>query len=246
MKYLLSLILSIGLLQFTFAECTFNGFAVFPKSKTIPENGIIILEGYAESQKVVNALNKVYPVYLQSKHHRVELDIQNIYKGMYRLTQAILVPKELLIPGQSYVLKIDDLPEYERFVLKQWNCIEHKEGKTSLPTLKSLPRFIDNSLVHYGCGPKVYAHFKLDINNHSTVFVKTELKDVESGKTHVYYLNTDALGRVNIGHDMCAGAFDYKSRGKHQVRFKLMDLSGNESEIWTEWVMFDSPYKTHG
>ena len=244
MKYLLSLILSISLLQFAVAECAFNGFAVFPKSTTITESGIIILEGYAESQKVVNALNKIYPVYLQSKHHRVELDVQNIYKGMYRLTQAILVPKELLIPGQSYTLKIDGLPEYERFALKQWNCLEKEEEATLPPILKSQPKFINSSLARYGCGPAVYAHFKLDINHNSTFFVKTELKNVETGKVYVYCLNTDAIGRVNVGHDMCEGAFDYKSMGKYQIRFKLIDLSGNESETWTEWVTFNSPYKT--
>ncbi|MEM1357206.1 MAG: hypothetical protein AAGF89_03365, partial [Bacteroidota bacterium] len=75
------------------------------------------------------------------------------------------------------------------------------------------------------------------------LLVKTELASLESGKANIYFLKLDQSGKVNVGHGMCSGAFTYKRSGKYKVRFSLMDICGNESEKWTEWVVFNTPFE---
>lgn len=64
------------------ADCAGSGLSIFPSGSTIKQNSIFVLEGYAQSQKVILGLNKAYPVYLKSGNQKINLIITEINKSL--------------------------------------------------------------------------------------------------------------------------------------------------------------------
>lgn len=71
-------------------EYAMSNLRVFPNSQRVSRNAIFMLEGYAESQPIVNKLNVDYPVYLLSGSKRIRLLVKERYVGQFNLTQAIM------------------------------------------------------------------------------------------------------------------------------------------------------------
>ena len=248
--------LLIILITFTslpiFADCDGDGLWALPRSGSIKQNSKFVLTGYFRSQRIVTSLNKKYPIYLESDQHKVKLIVKNTYKGMFELTQAILYPEEKLIAGKTYVLKIDNLDQFENSLLFRRNAkIDQKEPiawtieegtDNQNPLFLSPPELVDKRTIHYGCGPEVYADFKIKVTDESELLFQTEFVDIKSGNSTIYVLNLDDTETLSVGHGMCAGAFEYKENGQYKVRFLLMDICGNNNNEWTSWIKFDSPY----
>lgn len=253
MKIITSILLTIFITGQVFADCAGDGLWAFPKTETIKQNSLIVLTGYARSQKIVTSLNKEYPIYLYSEGHKVKLKVKNIYKGMFKLTQAILEPDEKLISGRTYQLKIDNLSESENSLLSIWDSELSKkepiswrveEGiDTQVPELLTQPELIDKRTKYYGCGPAIHADFKIHTKDESDLLIKTELLDLENDESNIYLLSLDDVDTLSVGHGMCSGAFNYKETGRYKVRFSLMDICGNRSSEWTAWIEFDSPFE---
>jgi hypothetical protein len=253
MRILLIILITAFASGQVFADCSGDGLWVFPRTETIKQNSHIVLTGYFRSQKIITSLNKKYPIYLESEGHRVKLNIKNTYKGMFELTQAILEPDEKLIAGRTYQLKIDKLDEFESSLVSRWNSELGKNEPitwkvdggtdTEIPKLLNQPELVDKRTIHYGCGPAIYADFKIQTKDESEVLVKTELVDLESGESTIYFLSFADTDTLSVGHGMCSGAFDYKANDKYKVRFSLMDICGNENNEWTAWIEFDSPFE---
>lgn len=253
MRIVLIILLSfIGTGQ-VFADCAGEGLWTFPQKGTIKQNSLIVLTGYFRSQKIVTSLNKKYPIYLESEGHKVKLNVKSTYIGLFELTQAILEPDEKLIAGRTYQLKIEKLDEFEQSLVSRWNSELGKDEPitwkvdggtdTEKPELLNIPELVDKRTIHYGCGPAIYADFKIQTKDESDILVKTELVDMESGESTTYFLSFDDTDTLSVGHGMCSGAFDYKENRKYKVRFSLMDICGNENQKWTAWIEFDSPYE---
>lgn len=252
MRILFTMFISIFITGQLYADCAASGLWTFPASGTIKQNSWIVIEGYSSSQKIITSLNDKYPIYLKSDGHKVRLNVKSTYKGMFELTQAILVPDEKLISGRTYQLKIDNLSEYETSLLTKWNTELGKrepivwkvegEADLSTPKLLNIPKLVDKRTIGYGCGPAIYADFKIQIEDDSEVLIKTELVDLKSGETNTYYLKIYESDTLSVGHGMCSGAFDFKENTKYKIRFSLMDICGNESKHWTSWIEFEGPF----
>ena len=255
MKKLLVLIIGIVLTGKLFARCASSGILAFPENRQIKQSSWIVLEGFAASQEIINALNQDYPVYLEAEGHKVKLNVKSIHEGMYHLTQALLMPDEKLISGRKYFLKIDNLPSDQESLLSNWNMEAHKlepiswnvEAGTdiSIPTMISSPELANKRTREYGCGTGVFADFKIQAVDESALLVKTELVNLESGESSTYYLSSIDSNIVGVGHDMCFGAFDFSEKAKYKVRFSLMDICGNTNGEWSAWIEFDSPFNAN-
>lgn len=252
MKTLFLLILCIITTGQVMADCAGSGIYAFPWTKTIKQNSLILLTGYANSEEIITSLNKEYPVYLESKGHKVKLNVKSTHKGMFQLTQAVLEPNEKLIVGRTYLLVID---EVKSTTLTRWNPELGKNTPiawkvesgmdNTIPNFVEQPEFSNTRIEFFGCGPEVYAVFKIKTEDESEILVKTELVDIESGASNIYFLTFNETDLLNVGHGMCSGAFDYKKEGQYKVRFKLMDICGNENKEWSDWIAFDSPFEGH-
>ncbi len=231
------------------ADCAGNGLRIFPTGATIKQNSIFVLEGYAQSQKVILGLNKAYPVYLKSGNQKINLIITEINVGQFSLTQAVLKPETELEAGLEYSMYIDHLPEYERF--NKYNASTNKyepviykvvaERDTEKPQLASKPIEINKTLVHYGCGPSIHAVFSNPAKDNSEIIVQTTVKDLKTKKETTYYIQPNG-DKIKIGHDMCSGAFDFEDGSQNfEVAFAFMDASGNLTPWTGERIKFTKP-----
>lgn len=251
MRTILIILLSTIITGQVFARCTGEGLWTFPQKGTIKQNSLIVLTGYARSQKIVTSLNQKHPIYLESEGHKVKLNVKSTFKGYFQLTQAILEPSEKLIAGRTYQLRIEKLDEFEKPLVSRWNSELGKDEPitwkveggtdTEIPELVNEPELLDKRTILLGCGSATYADFKIQTKDESQVLVKTELFDLETDESTTYFLSFDETDTLSVGHGMCSGAFDFKQNGKYKVRFALMDICGNENDKWTAWIEFDSP-----
>lgn len=253
MKLTLTALLIIAMTADLVAECSVSGLHTFPSGgSSIKQNSMIVLEGYATTRKVIRSLNKEYPVYLESDGHKVTLEVRETLEGMFRLTQAILIPTEPLVENRTYTLRIDSLDEDQRFVVSRWDSESHARVPitwtvvggidTTEPSILGDPVLSASWIEFMGCGPEVYASFSVPAEDESELLFKTELVDLKTEESHTYYLSLDHHDLVRAGHGMCSGAFSYEPHKTYKIRFSVLDICGNETEIWSDWVEFDSPY----
>jgi hypothetical protein len=225
-----------------YADCDDSGLWVFPRNTEISSNSYFLLTGFSASQMIIESLNSKYPVYLVADDHRVSLNVVKTNKGMYELTQALLHPTRELIVGKTYYLKIDSLDAWSQTLLTDicWTVSDKKD--LIQPEWEKEPIISSEIVELYGCGPEVYVIFDLSVIDESKVLVNTELIDLETNESTKYFLTPNKESKLYIGQGMCAGAFSLEKISQCKVRFELWDLSGNKTEMWTNWIEFESPY----
>jgi hypothetical protein len=251
MKILLTIIISLFGTLTVFAKCTSKGLWVFPKGQTIKQNSIFVLDGYAESQKIILELNKKHNIYLKSGNKKIKLLVIEVCVGQFRMTQALLKPETELEAGIEYIMHIDDLPKYESF--NRFNKLTHKyepvtykvldEKDNEKPQFKAMPTELYKTLVSFGCGPSTHVVFSSPVKDSSDIIVKTTLKDLKTGKETTYYIQPDG-DKIKVGHGMCSGAFDFeKNSNNFEVEFSFLDASGNLTPWIGERIKFSKPTK---
>jgi len=238
----------------SYADCSSSGIYFWPQSPTIKQNSIIVIEAYAMSQKIISELNSTYPIYLKSEKNKIKLNIREICIGQFQLTQAILVPEENLTAGLEYEIFIENLPEGDE--LKQWNIASGKyesikwkveEGiDNTLPTWTKKPNEEKKSYILFGCGPGKNVHFNFAAYDESPVMLKTKVTHAISGKSATYYLVVDNRTQVQVGHDMCSGAFTFKDGEAYEVSFDIVDFSGNLTAWTYDNIKFTAPIISDG
>lgn len=248
MKTILILIITIFSVLNLNAKCAWNGLFVFPSGKTIKQNSIIVIDGYAASQDVVKGLNKKFPVYLVNGKHKIKLKIKEVLVGQFRLTQAVLVPETNLTVGLEYTLVIDNLPNDES--LDRWNS-ELKKSEpivyavvqgldNTKPAFSATPKEIKKSLIYYGCGPSIHVVFDCNVTDSSEYLIKATVKSLKSGNETSYYVEP-VKGNLNIGHGMCSGAFNFDEGDDYEIEFSIMDESGNMTAWTGDRIKFTKP-----
>lgn len=230
------------------AMCSSHGLSVFPSGSTLKQNSIIVIDGFAGSQDIINGLNKKYPVFLRSGKTIVKLVVKEILVGQFRLTQAVLMPETNLIAGLVYTLVIDKLPDGE--TLNRWNSSKKKreaitykidqEADTETPIFTSVPKEIKKTLTQYGCGPSIHVVFNCLVNDSSEFLIKATVKNIKTGIETSYYIEPYKK-QIEVGHGMCSGAFVYDGNDNYEIEFSIMDASGNVTAWNGERIKFTKP-----
>jgi hypothetical protein len=218
------------------ADCSSNYLSVYPTSDTIPKNSLFLLEGYGMSQKIVNGLNKEYPVYLESGKDKIKLLVKEILVGEFQLTQALMRPEIPLQKDVVYVLKIDNLPSYEHIEKYDYETRKYKPvtfvaadfTDTISPVFQKNPVEVSKSFIAFGCGPSRTVNFDCAALDTSGLLVRTTVKNIASGKSTTYILNTNG-SKIYVGHGMCSGEFYFRGEDNFEVTFVFMDQCGNFS-----------------
>lgn len=233
-----------------FARCSMSGMQFFPLQNEISLNSMFIVQGYAFSQETILSFKNT-KVYLESKDgDLIELHLQEILVGQKLLTQAIFKPCQALDKNTTYFLKYEIKTEDDTIGLKKyrrakrnraavyWNTTDKTHAENINPNLKI--DFLETSVFPFGCGPSTNAIFEISNTIEKEVWYKTELVETETNKKTIFYLSeSDAV--VEVGHNMCAGAFTYANTSTYKVRFTPMNTDG-KSLTTTDWITFDSPY----
>ncbi len=248
MKLLLTLIMLLCSAVSGVALCTAEGLYVYPSGRTIKQNSMFIVRGYAESQSVVLGLNKKYNIYLRSGGTIVRLVVKEICVGQYQLTQAILKPERELEAGREYTVIIDSLPKREEL-----ERISDKTDNSGVPSYKvvagidatrpevtSKPVILKKRYAQYGCGPAIYVEFSNPAKDDSELWVKTTVRSLKSGKEATFYLVPDGE-KIYVGRSMCSGAFAFRDDGSYEVEFSFVDSCGNLTAWAGERMVFTKP-----
>lgn len=250
-KFVILLLISLFSEQLS-ASCAAASLTVYPKTETLKQNSFIILEGYGESQKVTTGLNKKYPIYLQCGNKKIYLIAKEVHVGLFRVTQAILVPIKPLEVGLEYTLHIDSLDKYEHLdywdyksqttKLVKWKIVA--ETDVTKPIVTADPKILNKSLQMFGCGPDISVVFDCPTSDASGILVKAVMKSLKSAKTTTYYIEPYE-NKINIGHGMCSGPFDFEDGDKYEIQFTFFDSCGNKSEWKGKPIRFTKPTKTN-
>ncbi|WP_160129050.1 hypothetical protein [Kordia antarctica] len=246
-KSLLLLVLIFGL-QKAGADCMGSGMTFYPLEKEINRNSMFIIEGYAMSKKTIKSFHN-RKVYLQSgTGELVELKLQEILYSSFSLAQAIFIPSKTLQPNTKYSLKYENQTDSETIELQHrfyggkkplyWITTNQKYStklRTSITTT-----YKESIVEQYGCGPAVYAVFDVKNDPNKQAWYKTELLDVSTNTTKVYYIKSNN-NKLSVGHGMCSGAFSFSRKGDYKVRFTPVNSDGKTSKA-TDWIPFKSPF----
>ena len=244
MKHYFFIFLSTFLALSGYAKCMDNGIYLLSRSSSLNKNGLVILEFYASSQSIIKELNKKYPIYLKSKKSKVTLIPIEILKGEMSVTQVILKPGPGIIPNKVYTLVIDHLPGNANRPLKTDGGlpIKFKISNTNdiqKPVLISIPEEQKKTIDLFGCGPASWVYFNVQALDNSEFYVRIQVKSQVSGITTEYILNPEN-GQIMVGHGMCSGAIYFENGRQYEIRFQLVDQSGNKS-TFTKPIKFTSP-----
>lgn len=248
MKQVLTLLIALFSMMSVYAKCGSFGLSAFPNGSTINQNAIFMIEGYADSQSIIKALNKEYPIYLKSGDKIVPLIVTETYVGSFNLTQAILKPENELEAGLEYTLVIDNLPQHDKLERRNTESGEYEAIKykvlptvdTDKPVVASKPKIEKKENVMYGCGPSSNVIFSNPAKDDSEFLVKTTMKNVKTKEETTYYL-VAYKDTISVGHGMCSGAFSFKRDNDYEIEFAFMDSSGNITEWEGKRIKFSPP-----
>lgn len=239
-----------------FAYCLGYGISIWPSGATIKQNSVFIFNAYGRSQKVIYGLDKKYPIYLKSGDHKVRLTVQQIFRGEFGLTQALLKLEERLEVNKDYQLFIDNLAEKKnRFgevenELRKYDPITKKEvlviwtveeGLDSVaPIWRLKPIEAKKTFVRYGCGPESFVYFKFVVEDQSNYVIKATVSNSRTKrKTECFLAPSDSM--IMVGHGMCSGPFLFKHGTNFEVTFDILDYSGNLTRWADEGILFTKP-----
>tara|TARA_R110002073_G_scaffold334200_2_gene523231 strand:- start:13280 stop:14059 length:780 start_codon:yes stop_codon:yes gene_type:complete len=249
---LLFILSNLSLSKKNIRDCSSSGIFLLSESKSIGLNQMIIIEGYAHSQKTINSFND-RNLYLVTDKDKVLLNHKATYVGQMELTQAIFTPSILLKPNTTYYIELENQTAKEKLLLRKWNNQVSKYERLSITTgnkrsvnlnLKNIKfKFSETSFVSYGCGPETYSSFKIINQPKEKIFYKTEVKNITTGKIKSYYLKSNK-NEISIGHGMCSGAFVFTKNDNYTVRFTPINPNG-ELSIISKWVPLKNPYANH-
>lgn len=241
MKTLLQIFILLIINTQAFSKCASTGLYFWPEKQTIQENSIFVIDGFANSQKIVTGLGTIHKVYLKCGSEKIKLIVQETLTGEFQLTQAILKPETALSAGKEYELVIENLGDMSGQVSKynsetgerekiKWTVATGQDN--SAPSWTKKAEFKTASREEYGCGPAVYANFIFAASDNSEFLIKTTVKNKTTTKESTYYLTPGEKDIIAVGHGMCSGAFKLEGSDTFEVEFSLMDASGNITK-WT-------------
>ena len=232
MKIIYTIVLLLLMGQQVNAECS-SGALSYYKIPTDTDKPVIVLEGSWNKQDFILAINKKFQLALTNGHEEILLNVLDKCVSDYYLTQALLKPAKALEVGNDYKLKIikTGTIEDEAFILSMLEEVLIKTDSkfgNNRSTIKFLaaPKIVSKSYEEYGCGPAKSLSINLNVSK-QPFLVKTDLTELESGRTISYYLPTNDYGIIEIGHGMCGGSFTFIDKAKYRVVFSLIDGDGN-------------------
>lgn len=237
---------------FSKADCASNGFSFYPEGKELNLDAYIIIEAYGTSQEIIADFNIKYHPRLKTKDHCVNLEIIEIIKGQFNLTQIVMHGEQLLREGATYVLQIDSMPSYLGYFSKYnvytkgyegpvWKAVKYKD---TVSFINKKPKFLSSDQEFFGCGPSMHALFEIDFSGRKDATIKAQLRPVDDElNVREFYLRLDSTHTVQVGHGMCSGGFKFIPKQKYQVRFCTFGFAQKPKDEWTDWVSFKTPNK---
>lgn len=213
------------------AKCMYRRMQAFPRAGVhLPLNGRIVVEGYGADEDLVKDIAVHHPE-LWSAGDRVPLRVATMNVGGLSITQAVLVPERPLLPTTKYTLRIyaPERPASDESEEKLRDTFAWTTGAgadRAAPRWQAPPKVADRVYRELGCGPESYVNVQVSVADAQPVQVLAEVRPAGGGPSARYFLQPQE-GAIQIGHDMCSGAFQLADKGRYDVTLTAFDAAGN-------------------
>jgi len=241
-------LLAVLLPRIVLADCMSELLTVWPSlDNPLPANGQVVLQGYGDFREAVATVSERSPR-LVSEKDEVPLRVVAVYRGEFRLSQAVLQPARPLQPGQRYALRLTQSESAAAPVLPIEEGVKEKpiawtvaEADTKPPRWREVPRKMGEKAERWGCGPVIFVDVSASVDEDGPeVQVLAEVRRADSGKP-VRFRLTPSKEKVAVGHSMCSGAFRLEEGVRYTVRLVAVDMAGNESAAPGDAVLIEGP-----
>lgn len=250
-KIVLAVIAFLLSINTLFAECSAWYTTFFPSEKKLASNGLIIFQGYQGAMMIVRDLNKKYPIYLQSGNHKVRLEVIELNEG-YATLQAILKPTEALKVELEYELIVENYqPMSKDYMISKYDYSTQKHEKPTWKIEKAIPNNLEwikkpivtkKSYEEFGCGPAIHVDFDFEVKSQNTYFIKAIIIDSQNKAKSTYWLEIGTQkSKLDIGHGMCSGNFNFQRGDNYEITFDMIDNSGKIFAWKEKPVQFSRP-----
>lgn len=215
------------------AKCAYRYLHAFPPAAAhLPLNGRIVVEGYGADTDVVKEI-AVYHPELSSDGDRVPLRVAETNVGGFNITQVVLVPARPLLPKTKYTLRIHAperraSDEAEEQLRETFTWTTGAGADRAAPRWQAPPKAGERVYRELGCGPESYVNIQVSVADAQPVQVLAEVRPAGGGPGARYLLQPQE-GAIQIGHNMCAGAFQLADKGRYEVTLTAFDAAGNAS-----------------
>lgn len=217
------------------ADCASWSFKVWPPPGTvIPPNARLVIQGYDRAQEMVAKIAGLNPRLLVKSPDPltfsppIRLKVVEVHTGEMKITQAVLQPERLLIPGAQYTLAFEHTVEDPDFAPKgplRW--MAGGEPDSAAPTWSAPPLAGPGHFKQMGCGPIEEARVQLAVKDQSPWLVLSRVHG-PTGGVREYLLTPDDEGELTVGHSMCMGAFQL-GEGEWSLELVAVDVAGNSA-----------------
>lgn len=213
-----------------------------PSGSTIPTNGIVILRGNEPLHRdLIAHVNEHRPALACGKR-LVPLQLKDLYVG-HTEVKALLVPARALPPLTRCDLVLTAKPRVGQPPIN-WIRSLDPLGGTSEPPWWITSTGADHRRPTWGAAPHWMGQPERgprcgNPDGRVTVKVSAPATDTE-GPVLVYVFLDDGHEKndfviapeqetIDVGYDMCGGAFELEENRKYRVRLTAMDAAGNET-----------------
>jgi hypothetical protein len=223
-------------------ECLSGVWPWPPPGSSIPTNGIVILRGNERVyQDLVAHINERRPALACGKH-LVPLRMKDLYVG-YHEAKALLVPARALPPLTRCELVLT-APSRTGDPTVNWiNGPDRMKGPATPPWWETRadadhrrplwtapPQWTGQPDRGAECGmPDGWASAKLSVpvaDGEGPLLIHVFLDD---GHEKNDFVIAPEEGQIDVGYDMCGGAFELEEGRKYHLRLSAMDAAGNEA-----------------
>jgi hypothetical protein len=223
-------------------ECLSGVWSWPPAGSSIPTNGIVILRGNERAyQDLVAHINERRPALACGKH-LIPLRMKDLYVG-YDETRALLVPARALPPLTRCELFLIVAPRTGDLAVNWISGRDRMEGPATPPWWETRAdadhrRPVWTAPPHWTgqpdrgprCGmPDGWVSAKVSVpaaDGEGPVLIHVFLDD---GHEKNDFVIASEEGQIDVGHDMCGGAFELEEGRKYRLRLSAMDAAGNEA-----------------
>ena len=214
------------------ARCAPSAHWAWPPPGELPANGLFVLDGYGQSQHIVEELAPG-DADLECAGRSVALEPISVLRGEMRVSQATLQAKQALPAGATCQLRVRQLGGSlgtwtgDGKVPYEWSISAAED--LNPPVWTDPPSLVERRYIRYGCGPVVEVDFTYPVADEGPTLALVEVASVTATDAVTSYLVPPREGKISVGHGMCSGPFRLRPGARYLLWLTAMDTAGNLS-----------------
>lgn len=228
------------------ADCMAGMFGVWPPSGALPPDGLILVDTYGSYEPWLEDLQPCELV-LATADDRVCLAQETAFVGEFRIRQALFRPTSPLLPGRTYRLEYVPLESSKLYAAPEEKIKAIEEGTwRPTPTFdrswriettddleplrwRQVPRVVDLRHEIYGCGPEIQAVVALEADSEVPTLARVSVRRADEPTPRRFLLPIESTS-LQIGRNMCFGAFQLALDEPHVADIELLDVTGRRTD----------------